>query len=434
MKLFDEMLIPAAAHFDIMPGLQIRGLKPMIIIPEIQIQGGKVITRAAIEGDDIVHEIAPRKAVQNFVDDGAQMLQIVDIDAARSKAENNQALIKELLDEVDIPVQVAGGIRTLSQINDWFETGAARVVLGTVAITDSPLVVEAANRHPGGIIVHLATRNGYVMIDGWKTQTAFMPQDLIRDLQMTGIAGVIHKGTERLDSEFDEVLALTEQLSHDVSIPVYSSGTVRTIDDIARQRYLPNINGVIISHALINGDIALTDALHVAAQKETNLEPESITHNVNMGIHHGVRAYLAAYNSSQATRVWNLALRDMITEDNPYMEVLIPQADLELDIANMTRREIQSCYETELDRADIVIVILEGVESEAWTGFECGFARARGKFIYGVTSEQAVKGPSQLRFEAMCDELIYFNPGDDVTKTHAEISHALATRVMVQNQ
>jgi nucleoside 2-deoxyribosyltransferase len=235
-------------------------------------------------------------------------------------------------------------------------------------------------------------------------------------------------------TEFDEVLALTEQLSHDVSIPVYSSGTVRTLDDIARQRYLPNINGVIISHALINGDIALKEALHVAAQKETNLEPESITHNVNMGIHHGVRAYLAAYNSSQASRVWNLALRDMISDDNPYMEVLIPQVDLELDALNMSQREIQGCYEAELELADIVIVILEGVESEAWTGFECGFARARGKFIYGVTSDQAVKGASQLRFEAMCDELIHFTPGDDITKTHAEISRALATRVMVQNQ
>jgi nucleoside 2-deoxyribosyltransferase len=272
------------------------------------------------------------------------------------------------------------------------------------------------------------------MIDGWKTQTAFMPQDLIRDLQMTGIAGVIHKGTESVDSASDEALALTEQMSHDVSIPVYSSGTVRTLDDIARQRYLPNINGVIISHTLINGDIALKDALHIAAQKETNLEPESITHNVNMGIHHGVRAYLAAYNSSQAARVWNLALRDMITEDNPYMAVLIPQIDLELDDETMSRRELQGCYETELDKADIVIVILEGVEAEAWTGFECGYARARGKYIYGVTSDQAVKGPSQQRFEAMCDELIYFSPGDEVTKTHTEISHALATRVMVQNQ
>jgi phosphoribosylformimino-5-aminoimidazole carboxamide ribotide isomerase len=406
----------------------------MIIIPEIQIQHGKVITRAAIEGDDITHDITPRQAVKDFVADGAQMLQIVDIDAARSKPANNEALIKELLNETDIPIQVAGGIRTLSQINDWFEAGAARVVLGTVAITDSPLVIEAASRHPGGIIVHLATRKGYVMIDGWKTQTAFMPQDLIRDLQMTGIAGVIHKGTERLDSEFDEAVALTEQLSRDVSIPVYSSGTVRTLDDIARQRYLPNINGVIISHALMTGDISLKDALQIAAQKETNLEPESITHNVNMGIHHGVRAYLSAYNSSQATRVWNLALRDMVTEDNPYMEMLIPQIDLELDTAAMSQRELQACYEDQLDKADIVIVILEGVEAEAWTGFECGYARARGKYIYGITSDQAIKGRGQQRFEAMCDELIHFSPGDEITKTHAEISHALATRVMVQNQ
>jgi phosphoribosylformimino-5-aminoimidazole carboxamide ribotide isomerase len=247
----------------------------MLIIPEIQLQDGKVITRAAIEGDDIVHAIQPRDAVREFVADGAQMLQIVDVDAARSKRENNERLIRDIINDTDVPIQVAGGIRTMAQINDWFEAGAARVVLGTVAITDSPLVVEAASRHPGGIIVHLATRGGYVMIDGWKTQTVFMPQDLIRDLQMTGIAGVIHKGTESLDaSGFEEALALTEQLSHDVSIPVYSSGTVRTLDDIARMRYLPNINGAIISHALMTGEIALKDALQVAAQKETNLEPE----------------------------------------------------------------------------------------------------------------------------------------------------------------
>ncbi len=406
----------------------------MIIIPEIQVQDGKVITGAANEDNDIVHEISPRQALQNFVDDGAQMLQIVDVDAARSKPENNEPLVKELLSQTDVPIQIAGGIKTLTQINDWFEAGAARVVLGTIAITDSSLVVEAASRHPGGVIVHLATRNGYVMIDGWKTQTAFTPQDLIRDLQMTGIAGVIHKDTESLDTEFAEARALTEQLSHDVSISVYASGTVRTLDDIARHHYLPNINGVIVSHALMTGAIALKEALEIAAQKETNVEPGSVTHNVNMGIHHGVRAYLAAYNSSQATRVWNLALRDMITEDNPYMEVIIPQIDLEPDLENLSRREVQALYEAELDKAEIMIVILEGVEAEAWTGFECGFARARGKYIYGVTSDQSVKGPSQQRFESMCDELINFTPGDEISKTHAEISHALATRVMVQNQ
>jgi phosphoribosylformimino-5-aminoimidazole carboxamide ribotide isomerase len=406
----------------------------MIIIPEIQISNGKVITRDDSAGDDIVHDITPAEAVRKFIDEGAQMLQIVDIDAARSAPERNEELIKQLLDSTDIPIQVSGGIRTLSQINDWFEAGAARVVLGTVAITDSPLVVEAASRHPGGIIVHLATRGGYVMIDGWKTQTAFIPQDLIRDLQMTGIAGVIHKGTESLNGDFAEALALTEQLSRDVSIPVYSSGTVKDINDIGRLRYMPNINGAIISHALMTGHIQLEDALQVAAAKETNLEPESITSNVNMGIHHGVRAYLAAYNSSQAARVWNLALRDMLTEDNPYMEVFIPQIDLDLDVDALSPREIQACYEAELDNSDIVIVVLDGVEAEAWTGFECGYARARGKYIYGVSSGQAQKGLSQRRFEAMCDELIQFDEGDDVTWTHAEISQQLATRVMVKNQ
>jgi len=407
----------------------------MLIIPEIQLQDGKVITGAAVEADDVVHDIEPREAVHGFIADGAKMLQIVDIDAARSKDSNNEALIREIINEIDIPVQVAGGIRTLAQINDWFEAGAARVVLGTIAITDSPLVVEAASRHPGGIIVHLATRGDHVMIDGWKTQTAFEPQELIRDLQMTGIAGIIHKGTKNLDGdEFSDALALTEALSHDVSIPVYSSGTVRTLDDISRLRYLPNVNGAIISHALLTGEITLKDALQVASQKDTQLDPESVTHNVNMGIHHGVRAYLAAYNSSQAARVWNLQLRETLTEDNPYMEIMIPQIDLDLDLENMSTREIQACYESELEKADIVIVILEGVEAAAWTGFECGYARANGKYIYGVTSSQEAKGPSQLRFESMCDELIYYTSGDDVTKTHAEISHALATRVMVQNQ
>jgi phosphoribosylformimino-5-aminoimidazole carboxamide ribotide isomerase len=396
----------------------------MLIIPEIQIVEGKVITRAAVEGDDIYHEISPRDAVNKFIDDGAEMLQLVDVDAARSKATNNQQLIKGIIAETDIPIQVAGGIRTLSQINDWFEAGAARVVLGTVAITESQLVVEAANRHPGGIIVHLATRGGYVMIDGWKTQTAFMPGDLIRDLQMTGIAGVVHKGTERLDTDVEEALALTEKLSHDVSIPVYSSGTVRTLDDLARLRYLPNINGAIISHALLSGAISLKDALQVAAEKETNLEPESITPNVNMGIHHGV----------QAARVWNNRLRDTLTEDNPYMEVLIPQLDLQIDYERMSSREIQAAYESELDRADVVIVVLEGVESEAWTGFECGYARAKGKYIYGITSEGELKGASERRFEAMCDELISYTASNDITKAHAEISHALATSVMTKNQ
>ena len=116
------------------------------------------------------------------------------------------------------------------------------------------------------------------------------------------------------------------------------------------------------------------------------------------------------------------------------MSLTIPQIDLDLDIESLSPRELQAAYEAELDRSDVLIVILEGVEAAAWTGFECGYARARGKFIYGITSKDYVSGARQQRIAAMCDELIYYSPGDDITKSHAEISHALATRVMVQNQ
>jgi phosphoribosylformimino-5-aminoimidazole carboxamide ribotide isomerase len=405
----------------------------MIIIPEIQLQGDKVVTRSTVAGSNTIHDVDALDLITQYSDIGAEIIQIVDVDAARSESGNNRVLIEKMIASTSTPIQVAGGIRTLSQINDWFEVGAARVVLGTVAITDAQLVIEAANRHPGGIIVHLATRDGYVMIDGWKTQTAFRPEDLIRELQMTGIAGIIHKGTEDINTEDDdEVLALTESMSHNVAIPVYSSGTVKELDDIARLRYIPNINGAIISHALVTGDIKLKDALTIASQQETNPEPETITHNVDMGIHQGIRAYLAAYNTSQATRVWNLALRTTIIEDNPYMEILIPQEDLDIESGDLTPREIQACYEKELDRADIVIVVLEGVEAKAWTGFECGYARAKGKKIYGITSDHSISGESEQRFADMCDEIIYFTPGIDFTKSYSEISHNLATRVMVQ--
>ena len=107
--------------------------------------------------------------------------------------------------------------------------------------------------------------------------------------------------------------------------------------------------------------------------------------------------------------------------------------DLDIDVDSLSPRELQAAYETELDKADVVIVVLEGIEAKTWTGFECGYARAKGKYIYGVTSDENFGG-THRRFAAMCDELIYYTPGDDITKSHAEISHALATRVMVQNQ
>ena len=270
----------------------------MLILPEVQILEGRLVTRSVSAGNHRFHDLSPQDAAARFEAEGAEWLHVVDVDAAQGRGRDNADVVRGILERAGIPVQVAGGMRTLAQITDWFDAGAARVVLGTVAITDQSLLAEASSRYPGGIVVNLATKDERVMIDGWQTQTSYDPRELVRDLQMSGIAGIVHTDIDRFEDQAMSSLALTLELSEAISIPVLSSGTVHTIDDIARLRGLHNIHGAIIGHALIVGTFTLEEALRAATQNVEGFEGPVAEH----GVHRGVRAYLAAYSLSQGAR------------------------------------------------------------------------------------------------------------------------------------
>ena len=392
----------------------------MLVFPEIQISEGKVVTRASPAARNIVHPIAPDEAIRRFEAQGAERLHLLDVDAALGKDATNHDLIAGLIASTHIPVQVAGGMRTLHHIESWFDTGAAHVVLGTLAITDQQLLAEACARFPGAILANVATSDGYVMIDGWRTQTAFRPQDIVYDLQMAGVAGIIHFDIDRFVGDASTSLALTMEMNQDVVIPVYSSGTVHSLEDMARLRYLPNIHGVIIGEALLNERFSLPEALQVAAQRETSPDPEVETAVSVRGIQSPLKVYLASYSVSPAVRWWNRDLRQAVTDDNPYVEMLIPQEDLEIDPAEISPRELQAAYEHVVDDADAVVVLLDGIDHEAWTGFECGYARAKGKYLLGI----ATSAPNEARtpFEAMCDEVIVVDLQEDRYVTLASVA------------
>ena len=401
----------------------------MLVFPEIQISEGKVVTRVSPAADNIVHAITPYEAVHRFENQGAERLHLLDVDAALGKDATNEELIGALIGSTHIPVQVAGGMRTLHHIDEWFDAGAAHVVLGTLAITNQQLLAEACARFPGAILANIATKDGYVMIDGWRTQTAFRPQDIVYDLQMAGVAGIIHFDINRFEGDASTSLALTMEMNQDVVIPVYSSGTVHSLDDMARLRYLPNIHGVIIGEALINERFSLQEALHVAAQRETSPEPEVETSVSVRGIQHPLKVYLASYGLSPAVRWWNHDLRQAVTDDNPYVEMVIPQDDIETDPAALTPRELQAAYEKAVDEADAVVVVLDGIDHEAWTGFECGYARARGKYLLGIASG----GPNVVRtpFEEMCDEVVVVDPHEDRHVVFASIAKQMNARLLM---
>ena len=401
----------------------------MLVFPEIQISEGKVVTRVSPEAENIVHPLTPSEAIARFEAQGAERLHLIDVDAALGKDTANGDLIAGLIASTHIPAQVAGGMRTLHHIEAWFEAGAAHVVLGTLAITDQQLLAEACARYPGAILANIATKDGYVMIDGWRTQTAFRPQDIVYDLQMAGVAGIIHFDIDRFEGDASTSLALTMEMNQDVVIPVYSSGTVHSLDDMARLRYLPNIHGVIIGEALLNERFSLQEALGIAAQRETSPEPEVETSVSVRGIQHPVRIYLASYSLSPAVRWWNQDLRQAITDDNPYIEMLIPQEDLDLDPAEHTPRELQAAYEKVVDDADAVVVVLDGIEHEAWTGFECGYARARGKYLLGIAT--SVPNEARAQIEAMCDDVIVIDPHEDRFVIFASIAKQVNARLLM---
>jgi len=119
-----------------------------------------------------------------------------------------------------------------------------------------------------------------------------------------------------------------------------------------------------------------------------------------------------------------------LTEENPYLEVNIPQEDLEVH-DDMNRRQIQRLYENALDATDVVMVALDGVENEAWTGYECGYARATGKFLLGIAASPRFTGRS--RIEDMCDDVVEFSASDDWQTTLATIAKEVNLRLLTEH-
>ena len=234
----------------------------MIIIPDIEIQNGRSVNRLrGKEEDPEVYDISPLDAARQFVAAGAECLHVIDVDSSLKFGRFNYELICEIIDAVDVPVQVGGGIHTRRDVDWWFEHGAWRVVLGTVAVKDLLLVMDVCGHYPEKIVISITGKDGYAMIDGWQTQTSFSPLELAKSFEHTGAGAIIYADLDRFEGGPDVGLASTIEIGTELNIPLISTGTVYSLDDVSRLSLLPNVEGVIIGRALFNGSVDLADAI-----------------------------------------------------------------------------------------------------------------------------------------------------------------------------
>jgi len=245
----------------------------MIVFPDIEIQNGQSVNRTrGRENEPEVYDVSPLDAARGFAEAGAEWLHVIDLDSSYQHGHVNAELICEIINAVDIPVQVGGGIRTQTDVDWWLEHGAARVVIGTVAVLDRLFIMEACGRHPGKIVVSITGKDGYAMIDGWSTKTSFTALALAKSFEDTGAAAIIYTDLDRFEGGQEFGLAATIEIGTELSIPLISTGTISTLEDISTLALLPNIEGAISGRALYHGKLDLAEAIHVA--RASRVAPE----------------------------------------------------------------------------------------------------------------------------------------------------------------
>jgi phosphoribosylformimino-5-aminoimidazole carboxamide ribotide isomerase len=231
----------------------------VLVIPAIDIMNGQCVR--LVQGDfdqRTVYSDDPATIALDFARAGATRLHVVDLDAARGE-QDNRAVVERVI-EAGLTVQVAGGIRTAAQVEEWIGAGAGAVVMGTAAVRDPGLLAECAARYPGHLMAALDVRGGQPAVSGWTETEPLDISVLIPRWNVLPLAGLILTCTERdgtLSGPDVETLARVLTMTQ---LPVQYGGGISSLNDIRKVREA-GAAGVILGRSLYEGKLSLEQAL-----------------------------------------------------------------------------------------------------------------------------------------------------------------------------
>jgi len=255
----------------------------MIIIPAIDLKDGKCVRLSQGRMDqETIYSENPIEMAKHWESKGAERLHVVDLNGAVKGKPFHRALIEEMVRSLHIPVEIGGGIRDLTTIEDYIHSGAEWVILGTAALRNRHLLTEACHRFPGKVILGIDAKGGKVAVEGWKEVASMEAIDLARQFEGIGLSSIIFTDIERDGMSTGLNFESTRNLSRSTSIPVIASGGVSRIEDIEHLLALEpdGVVGVVVGRALYTGSLDLEEAIRIARRKseirisksETNLK------------------------------------------------------------------------------------------------------------------------------------------------------------------
>lgn len=229
----------------------------------VRLLHGDVKEAVSLEADPIARAIG-------WIDKGVRHLLVVDLDAAISDDHRNRPLIDDLLTAVDVPVQVAGGIRSRSEVDRLLEVGAWRVGMGTAAVESQQLLWELCQAYPGRIVVSLdVAPNEELVVHGWTAGSGRYLEESLIEMGSAGAAAIMiaEAGRDAL-VEPPNLGALSRALEA-VDEPVIAAGGVRNLEDLQALVGLRvggrKVAGVVVGREVTEGRFTMAQALELFA-------------------------------------------------------------------------------------------------------------------------------------------------------------------------
>lgn len=244
----------------------------MIVIPAIDLKGGQVVRlEQGVMEKDTHYSSDPAGVARRWVDMGAELIHLVDLEGAFKGRPVNDDAIASIRSSVEVRLELGGGIRDMETINRIINLGIDDVILGTVARKDPDLVKRACDAYPERIIVGVDARAGKVAVEGWAEETELEAAELAKRFEDVGVSRVIYTEIERDGMLTGVSTANMKSFAEQVNLPVIASGGVSGIDDI--RNLLPleeyGVTGVITGRAIYEGRLDLKEAIELCRTSES---------------------------------------------------------------------------------------------------------------------------------------------------------------------
>tara|TARA_B100001123_G_C14872525_1_gene852579 strand:- start:37 stop:756 length:720 start_codon:yes stop_codon:yes gene_type:complete len=234
----------------------------MIIFPAIDIKDGKCVRLIKGDFDKMTsYENTPSAQAEMYFQNGFKNIHVVDLDGALKGKSSNSIIIKEILKNNELKIQIGGGIRTVDDVNDWVKSGVDKVIIGTAAIENKNLLKIACEKFKNKIALSLDVKDGRIFSSGWKKQTNILATEFIKEIENFGVSRIIYTDINKDGTKKGPNIKDTIELSNKVKIPFIISGGISSIEDIRKIKSLnnSNIEGVIVGKSIYDGDIKIKE-------------------------------------------------------------------------------------------------------------------------------------------------------------------------------